>query len=105
LVLPHHAEKQLDWLRRRWRRLVEVELPDASQSLLWPVTADHCFARILLDHACGRPWRETITPPAWRNAPFEMLATAVLTGERALAGEADLQDLNRQSLKMRGKLG
>jgi len=101
----HHTEKQLHWLRRKWRRLVEVDLPDAARSRSWPVQADHCLARILLDHACGRPWRETITPPAWRNAPFETLTTAVLAGERALAGDTDLHDLNRQSLSMRGKLG
>ena len=26
----------------------------------WPVHLDHCFARVLLDDACGRPWREAI---------------------------------------------
>ncbi|MEM9357176.1 MAG: hypothetical protein AAGB04_13285, partial [Pseudomonadota bacterium] len=71
-------ERQDEWLRLRWRRLVEVELPTAAQTRNWPVSADHCFARILLDTSCGRPWRESITPPAWRNAPRATLISAVV---------------------------
>ncbi|MEO1282788.1 MAG: hypothetical protein AAFV69_13745, partial [Pseudomonadota bacterium] len=98
------AEKQLDWLRRAWRRLVDDELPRASKTRRWPVSQDHCFARILLDHACGRPWREAIEPPAWRNAREETMIAALRAGESVLAGEADLHELNHQSLRMRGKL-
>ena len=90
-------------LRARWRDLVERRLPEARRPG-WPVRFDHCFARILLDTACGRPWREVVKPPAWKNTPPETLARAVATGEAVLAGEADLGELNRESLRLRGKL-
>ena len=92
-------------LRRRWRDLVERRLPEAARDRPgWPVSLDHCFARILLDGSCGRPWREVVRPPAWRNMPDRDLATAIRLGEDVLAGRADLAVLNEASLRMRGKL-
>lgn len=92
-------------LRRRWRDLVETRLPRAARERSdWPVALDHCFARILLDNACGRPWREAVRPPAWANMPVDTLADAVTLGEAVLDGRADLAALNRSSLGLRGKL-
>ena len=91
-------------LRRRWRALVDERLPEAARERAdWPVRLNHCFARILLDDACGRPWREVVEPPAWRNTPADTLGRAVATGEAVIAGRADLVALNRASLRMRGK--
>ena len=92
-------------LRDRWRELVGERLPAAAREpgRRWPVRFDHCFARILLDDACDRPWREAVRAPAWRNAPAEVLERAIATGEAVLAGEADLEALNRRSLTLRGK--
>ncbi len=96
---PDHPE-----LRARWRDLVERRLPEAARGRPdWPVRLDHCFARILLDAACGRPWREAVKPPAWRTMPAADLARAVALGEDVLAGRADLDALNRRSLTLRGK--
>ena len=90
-------------LRRRWRDLVERRLPEAWRPG-WPVRFDHCFARILLDTSVGQPWRDAIKPPAWKNTPPDVLRQAIRTGEAVLAGEADLAALNRESLRLRGKL-
>lgn len=91
-------------LRARWRRLVDADLPSAAADRPdWPVRRDHCFARILLDAACGRPWREVVHPPAWRNMPADRLADAIRLGEMVLAGSVDLAALNRRSLAIRGK--
>ena len=92
-----HAE-----LRAEWRDLVERRLPEGWR-LGWPVRFDHCFARILLDTSVGRPWREVIPAPAWKNAPPDVLRRAIATGEAVLADEASLVDLNRESLRLRGK--
>ena len=92
-----------DGLRQEWRDLVERRLPEAWQPG-WPVRFDHCFARILLDTSFGEPWREAVPPPAWRNTPETVLRRAVATGEAVLADEADLHALNRESLRLRGKL-
>jgi hypothetical protein len=92
-------------LRSRWRELVGHRLPHAAASRPhWPVTQDHCFARILLDNACGRPWREVVPAPAWREASPELLRHACSLGEAVLDDKADLAALNRRSLALRGKL-
>ncbi|MEM8770314.1 MAG: GCN5-related N-acetyltransferase [Pseudomonadota bacterium] len=90
-----------DDLRLRWRRLVDVTLPEAAKRRTWPVRYNHCFARILLDCAVGAPWRTAIEPPAWRRAPTPLLARAIALGEDCLSGAADLHELNRQSLAFR----
>lgn len=98
---PHRA-KSGD--RARWRDLVGRRLPEAARARRdWPVRLDHCFARILLDHACGGPWRESVAPPAHANLEPDRLAAAVTLGEAVLAGRADLAALNRRSLIWRGK--
>ncbi|MFE1598594.1 GNAT family N-acetyltransferase [Methylobacterium sp. ID0610] len=91
-------------VQRRWRALVDERLPEAAAHRGWPVRLNHCFARILLDNACGGPWRESVAPPAWVNMPPARLAAALALGEAVLAGEADLAELNRRSLSWRGKL-
>ena len=92
-------------LRARWRELVGRDLPAAAREpgRSWPVHLDHCFARILLDDACGRPWRELVRPPAWRETPVDTLRRAIAVGEAVLAGDADLDALNRRSLALRDK--
>ncbi|KQP80980.1 GNAT family N-acetyltransferase [Methylobacterium sp. Leaf117] len=89
--------------RARWRDLVERRLPEAVRPG-WPVRADHCFARILLDNTCGAPWRESVKAPAWANLSGDQLAAAIGLGEAVLAGRADLGWLNRRSLALRDKL-
>ena len=76
---------------------------EAARRADWPVRFDHCFARILLDCSHGRPWRELVQPPAWRNTDAETLESAIALGEAVLAGEADLAALNDRSLLLRGK--
>jgi len=89
-------------IRAGWRSLAEERLPQAARAKGWQIRHDHCFARILLDVACGRPWREVIRPPAWRNAPLPVLQRAIALGEAVLQGRRDLDALNRQSLALRG---
>ena len=89
--------------RTHWRDLVERRLPDAVRPD-WPVRLDHCFARILLDNACGGPWRDHTRPPAHATMPLGQLEIAIALGEAVLAGRADLALLNRRSLAWRGKI-
>ncbi|PWJ18040.1 GCN5-related N-acetyltransferase [Jannaschia seohaensis] len=88
-----------------WLDLTRRRLPEAARSARhWPVRADHCFQRILLDHATGGVWYDAIPKrPAYAHAPEAVLRRAVALGEAVLAGEADLAALNRQSLVWRGK--
>ncbi len=91
-------------LREAWRALVDRELPAAAAQLQWPFTEHHCFARILLDNAFARPWREVVPPPAWRNTPMETLQKAVDLGRAVLEGREDIDQLNETSLRLRGKM-
>lgn len=92
-------------LERRWRTLTDVTLPAAARPD-WPVRLNHCFQRILLDHATGGVWYDAIPKrPAYAHAPDAVLHHACETGEAILRGTADLAALNRQSLRWRGKTG
>lgn len=76
----------------------------ASAHPEWPIRLDHCFARVILDTVHGRPWRDVLRPPAWRNMDAATLRRAVALADAIERGQADLSELNRRSLRMRGKL-
>lgn len=91
-------------LESRWLHLTRVALPALGTERGWPVSADHCFQRILLDHAVGGCWYEHIARrPAYRHCDGPTLARAVALAEVVAAGTADLDALNAQSLRWRGK--
>lgn len=85
-------------------QLVRETLPQAAcKHPDWQVKLDHCFARIILDHLCGGPWREQLATPAYKNLTGAQLGQALILGKAILNGSADLAALNRQSLVWRGK--
>jgi hypothetical protein len=85
--------------------LTREVMPGLAAERGWPVRADHCFQRILLDHACGTRWYDAIAArPAYRHATDSQLDSAFALGEAVVAGEADLVALNRQSLAWRRKV-
>ncbi len=89
-------------LRGRWLDLTRRTLPALAESRNWPVSADHCFQRILLDNACGGCWYDHITGrPAYVHADPATLARAVALGDAAVAGTTDMIVLNRLSLDWR----
>ena len=95
-------------LLARYRRLVDVELPAAARAGRWVVVHDHCFGRILLDHAVGGCWYDALERrgrvPAYRQLGDDQLRGAVATAERVLAeGDPLLRELDAASLAWRGK--
>lgn len=91
-------------LEARWLALTRTTLPALAAARGWPVRADHCFQRILLDHAFGGCWYDHVAArPAYRHVPPATLAAAIALGEAAIAGARDMADLNRASLRWRGK--
>ena len=91
-------------LERRWLALTRETLPALAGARGWPVSADHCFQRILLDHAVGGCWYDHVAGrPAYRHLAGDALARAVALGEAVAAGGADLDALNARSLAWRGK--
>ncbi len=97
-------DPERETLQAHWLQLTRHTLVDLAPTKNWPVHADHCFQRILLDNACSGTWYDHIAGrPAYRHAPRETLAAAVALGEAVIAGTADLVTLNRRSLTWRGK--
>ena len=91
-------------LEAEWLRLTRATLPSLAAARGWPVSADHCFQRILLDAAVGGRWYDHVAGrPAYRHLPDDALARAVTLARAAAAGEADLHALDAQSLAWRGK--
>lgn len=90
----------------RYRTLVQVELPERARRERWVLRLDHCFGRVLLDHAVGRCWYEVLDrrSPAYRQLDDAQLAGAVRMGEDLLAqGDILLRQLDARSLQWRGK--
>lgn len=89
-------------LEARWLQLTRVDLPMVAGKRGWPVTADHCFQRILLDNACGGRWYDHIAGrPAYRHTEASVLIEAVSLGESALGDRIGLDALNARSLAWR----
>ncbi|MPQ99220.1 hypothetical protein GB931_15095 [Modestobacter sp. I12A-02628] len=94
-------------LLARYRHLVLGELPRRARAGRWVVTADHCFGRIVLDHAVGGRWYDVLDrrrSPAFAQLDDEQLARAVGVAEQVAAGgDPVLRELDAQSLAWRGK--
>lgn len=86
-------------------RLTREEMPRlaATSGKDWPVSADHCFQRIVLDAICGGVWYDHLRRPAYKNMTPDQIAAAVDLCQAIIAGDADLRALNAQSLAWRGK--
>ncbi|HEX8446751.1 MAG TPA: GCN5-related N-acetyltransferase [Sphingomonas sp.] len=86
----------------RWLDLTRIRLPMVAAARGWPVRADHCFQRILLDNACGGVWYDHVAGrPAYAHADRPLLDRAIALAQAALAGDVDLAALNRRSLAWR----
>lgn len=93
-------------LLTRYRQLVRDELPTRARAQGWVLTQDHCFGRVLLDHAVGACWYDVLDRrrTAMTQLDDVQLAAAVALGERVLAeGDRLLRALDAQSLIWRGK--
>lgn len=88
-------------LEARWLHLTRSVLPGMARGHGWPIRDDHCFMRVCLDGALGRPWRELVQPPAYRNLSAVALAQAVALAESVVANPALLPKLNADSIRMR----
>ena len=94
-------------LLSRYRELVLDELPRWARAGQWVVTADHCFGRIVLDHAVQGRWYDVLDrrrSPAFAQLDDDQLGAAVALAERIAAeGDPLLRELDAQSLAWRGK--
>ncbi len=101
------AEARRETLLRRYRSLVDDELPAAARAGRWSLRLNHCFGRVLLDDAVGGCWYDHLdrrAGPAYRQLDDAQLAGAVERGERLLVeGDELLRIMDARSLAWRGK--
>ena len=97
------AEK--DSLIATYMHLTKEVLPSMARSdrTNWPVSEDHCFQRIILDQVCGGVWYEHLGRPAYKHLTKDQVQRAVELCQIIADGQADLKQLNQQSLIWRGK--
>ena len=102
-----NAEKELkDTLIATYMNLTKEILPSLARNdqTDWPVSEDHCFQRIILDHVCGGVWYEHLGRPAYKHLTEDQAQRAVELCCDIADGRVDLKQLNQQSLIWRGKL-
>ena len=99
-------EEKTDRLISTYMHLTKEVLPSMARSdrTDWPVSEDHCFQRIILDQVCGGVWYEHLGRPAYKNLTSDQAKRAVELCQNIADGQADLKQLNQQSLIWRGKL-
>ena len=95
-----------DRLIKTYMHLTKEVLPSMARSNRqdWPVSEDHCFQRIVLDHVCGGVWYEYLDRPAYKHLNYEQAKHAVDLCQRIVEDSVDLRQLNQTSLLWRGKL-
>ncbi len=101
LDLPEPPGTEQAQLAARWLHLTRAVLPGMAAARRWPIRLDHCFMRVCLDSALGRPWHEVVRRPAVRHLDAEQLRAAVAVAERIVADPDSLPALNRVSLAWR----
>lgn len=88
--------------------MMTSKLPERAKSEpTWPIRLDHCFGRVILDQIIGKgetSWKQIIKKgPAYKQMSEEQLRQAIDLGEKILSGEANLDTLDSNSLRVRGK--
>ena len=94
-------------LRTRWLQVTRRDLPQRAEAECWPLRADHCFQRVLLDAVCEGRWYDHVAGrPAYLHLDVERLTRAVALADRLATEPAAVELLERldaQSLRWRGK--
>ena len=99
-----HDPLDRERIEAEWLAITRQILPALAKTRRWPVRADHCFMRILLDAVHDGRWDRVVQErPAYKHINVERLAAAVALAERVAEDEADLWALNAQSLAWREK--
>jgi hypothetical protein len=91
-------------LREEYLRKVTKELPAKAQtSDGWPITDDHCFARVVLDNIFEDEWSHHISrSPAYKQLSEAQLQAAITIADRMLTnGRPAVEELNDRSLHWR----
>lgn len=89
-----------DALRERYLELTTEVLP-AQATAAWPVQADHCFQRIVLDNLFGDVWYDHVDRPAYTHLSRRQLQAATRLAASMVSDPDRVRELNRLSLTYR----
>ena len=99
---------EIERLREKYLSLVNQELPAQAKQRSFPVSLNHCFARIILDNLFDCCWYEAIDRQkgaAYKQLSAEQLQRAIALAEAIIESpDSYIQQLNQNSLRWRGKL-
>ncbi len=95
------AGAERERLAMRWLELTRRVLPGMAAAQGWPICRDHCFMRVCLDNALGRPWHEAVRRQAIRWLELHQFRAAVAVAEGIEADPRTLPALNDASLAWR----
>ena len=88
--------------RDRYLEVTTETLPSQATAE-WPVQADHCFQRIVLDNLFGDVWYDHLERPAHKNLTRTQHAEAVALAESMCDDPDRVQTLNQRSLSYRSQ--
>ena len=91
-------------LTDQYLNLVNHQLPHAAKQRPYPVRANHCFARIILDNLFQDVWYRHLEKPAYKNMTAEQLRMAIALGQQYLRDPQSCFTANQNSLRLRQKL-
>ncbi|WP_036487116.1 hypothetical protein [Myxosarcina sp. GI1] len=98
----------IEQLRTKYLRLVNEELPAQAKQREFPVSLNHCFARIILDNLFNCCWYEVIDRKqgaAYKQLSSEQLEKAIEIAEDIIdKPDSYVRQLNQNSLRWRNKL-
>lgn len=96
----------LSRLRAEYDRKIRDSLPaQARSSEDWPIRADHCFARVVLDNLFQDVWYDHVDGrPAYKHLSQDELQRAIDIADKMLAGgKPVVTALDGNSLQWRGQ--
>ncbi len=93
-------------LQQKYLRLVNVILPGVAREKSFPITFNHCFARIILDNLFEGCWYNYLDPrgrvAAYKQLDTTKLSKAISLAESMAEGDANhITELNKNSLRWR----
>jgi hypothetical protein len=90
-------------LEEDWIYLYKYLLPSYAVQSNWPITKDHCFARIILDNIHQAKWSTKTKKPAYKNMTDEELEKAIFLAQTIIRKPRIIYKLNQLSLAYREK--
>lgn len=104
-----YADSSIEELRELYLNATTEVLPQLARENNWVIKFDHCFQRVVLDNIFDDVWYNQLeksgSEPAYRQLSRDQLVSALnLCRDIEKAGGEKVEELNRKSLKFRGKL-